>query len=142
MKRCSKCNEVKPLDDFSANRSRKDGKQGFCKACRSAYQKSWYADNQETQYARVAANKLRIARHVYDILVESKCADCPENRPACLQFDHTDPSKKLFNVAQAATLGKSLESVDREIAKCIIRCANCHALRTAEQFGWYAKYDL
>lgn len=32
-KRCSKCGETKPLDDFGINRTSKDGKQRWCKAC-------------------------------------------------------------------------------------------------------------
>ena len=32
-KRCSKCGEEKPLTDFGANRTNKDGKQRWCKAC-------------------------------------------------------------------------------------------------------------
>ena len=32
-KRCSKCGEEKPLTDFGANRTAKDGKQRWCKAC-------------------------------------------------------------------------------------------------------------
>lgn len=31
----------------------------------------------------------------------------------------------------------SWEKVKTEIAKCEIRCANCHAVKTAKQFGWY-----
>lgn len=35
-KRCSRCGEVKPLDDFHRHRSRRDGRQPFCKACIAA----------------------------------------------------------------------------------------------------------
>ena len=37
MKTCSKCKEEKPLDQFNRHRSRKDGRQAYCKACRKAY---------------------------------------------------------------------------------------------------------
>src|SRR4051794_35638305 len=33
MKKCSKCGEVKPLDDFYRSSQSKDGRQGHCKAC-------------------------------------------------------------------------------------------------------------
>lgn len=32
-KRCSRCGEVKPLDNFGTNRINKDGKQAWCKEC-------------------------------------------------------------------------------------------------------------
>jgi hypothetical protein len=40
LKRCSACSEVKPLDAFGANRSRPDGLQVRCRACRSATAKA------------------------------------------------------------------------------------------------------
>lgn len=62
MKRCSKCREVKPLDEFHACRSRKDGRQRTCKKCATVraaerraadlsahaeYQRKWRAGNRE-----------------------------------------------------------------------------------------------
>lgn len=35
-KRCVKCKEVKPLDQFHKNRARKDGHQDACKPCMCA----------------------------------------------------------------------------------------------------------
>lgn len=42
MKRCPCCGLTKPLDQFSRNRTRKDGVQSRCKACESAKQKARY----------------------------------------------------------------------------------------------------
>jgi hypothetical protein len=33
LKRCSNCNQLKPLTDFSKNKNRKDGHNGECKDC-------------------------------------------------------------------------------------------------------------
>lgn len=33
-KRCPRCETVKPIDDFGVDRSRPDGRHGFCRACR------------------------------------------------------------------------------------------------------------
>ncbi|ANQ52926.1 hypothetical protein MY04_05965 (plasmid) [Flammeovirga sp. MY04] len=33
MKQCSKCNEVKSMEDFFNRKATKDGKQSFCKSC-------------------------------------------------------------------------------------------------------------
>jgi adenine-specific DNA methylase len=35
MKRCPKCGEEKPLDNFSFDKSRRDGKHCYCKPCQS-----------------------------------------------------------------------------------------------------------
>lgn len=32
-KRCYKCGQIKPLDEFHKNRAQKDGHQSACKSC-------------------------------------------------------------------------------------------------------------
>jgi len=47
VKRCSKCGEVKPLEDFYKNKSRKHGVSSLCKSCESAYRKQYLEQNRE-----------------------------------------------------------------------------------------------
>jgi hypothetical protein len=35
----------------------------------------------------------------------------------------------MFNVADAVRNGISLDTIKKEISKCIVLCANCHAIR-------------
>ena len=44
-KRCSGCGEVKGVESFSRNRSRRDGLESRCKACKRRY----YAENREAE---------------------------------------------------------------------------------------------
>lgn len=57
-KRCSRCGEDKPLEDFNRDRSREDGRQRYCRACarawaeenrdrRSKLARRWYIENRE-----------------------------------------------------------------------------------------------
>lgn len=71
-------------------------------------------------------------RHWLDsIKIASGCIDCGLKGPAeALTFDHVR-GEKLFNVGQSWNQGKQ-KLVD-EIAKCEIRCANCHAIKTKLQ---------
>lgn len=55
------------------------------------------------------------------------CAVCAEGHPACLQFHHREPHEKRANVSQLARRGVALETLQREVAKCVLLCANCHA---------------
>lgn len=59
MKRCSKCGEEKPLDEFYKNRSAKDGLTVWCKPCDKTAAAAYYAANKEKvqQQARVRARK-------------------------------------------------------------------------------------
>src|SRR6266480_2389018 len=56
-----------------------------------------------------------------------ECARCRENHPTTLQFHHCDPQKKDFNLSEAVREGYSIERIKKEVAKCTVLCANCHA---------------
>lgn len=60
----------------------------------------------------------------------NKCATCPEARAACLEFHHNDPSLKRFELHSAKSYG--YETIDAEISKCSLLCANCHRIVHAE----------
>jgi ribosomal protein S27E len=72
--------------------------------------------------------------HVYDFL-RSACVDCGERDPLVLEFDHVD--LKRAAVTRLAWYGCSLATIDAEIAKCQIRCANCHRRITATRGGHF-----
>lgn len=61
--------------------------------------------------------------------------DCGENDPVVLEFDHI--SDKIDSVSRMICDSYSLDSLEKEIAKCEVRCANCHRRKTAKQLGWY-----
>jgi hypothetical protein len=103
-------------------------KQKFCSSacpCRILERKEWDTQNQERLYAerRALLDKIKLGRG---------CIDCGYNaHPAALHFDHREPEKKLFKIAQG--LCRRLESLLAEVAKCDVRCANCHAVKTIER---------
>jgi hypothetical protein len=47
-----------------------------------------------------------------------------------MDFDHRDPSTKLFALAGAHAVVMSRDKLIAEVEKCGVVCANCHALRT------------
>ena len=47
------------------------------------------------------------------------------------------PSNKTDSVSSMITNSKNLNVILEEVKKCEILCANCHAKKTAKQFGWY-----
>ena len=56
-----------------------------------------------------------------------ECETCGEKEPCCLVFHHKDPSEKRYAVSMMAVQGYSIETIEAEIAKCTVLCANCHA---------------
>jgi hypothetical protein len=66
-------------------------------------------------------------------LKANPCVDCGETDPVILEFDHL--KTKDFNISDAARKGVSIKKLNDEIAKCEVRCANCHRRKTYERSG-------
>lgn len=59
----------------------------------------------------------------------SPCKDCcKQYNPWVMQFDHRDPSQKKYEISWMESYG--LKKLMRDIEKCDLVCANCHAERT------------
>lgn len=80
--------------------------------------------------------------------MERGCSDCGyRTSPAALHFDHTDPLTKRSDLGwfgdrskltTPARLERFLAHVERY---CVLRCANCHAERTAAERHWFVRRD-
>jgi hypothetical protein len=97
------------------------------------YQRSWHQRNRAQRLAKVYERKERIWEFYNQLKATLECARCGENHPATLQFHHRDPQKKDFNLSEAVNDGYSIERIKREVAKCAVLCANCHA---KEHYEW------
>lgn len=67
-KRCSKCGETKPLNDFYANRKMRCGRDSWCKACSIRNTQAWAKRNPERVKAWRAANRDRVNRYHHNWL--------------------------------------------------------------------------
>jgi hypothetical protein len=83
---------------------------------------------------RVAANA-RNHTVVLQFLAKAVCVDCAENDSLVLQFDHM--YDKMDHVSWLVGSGCSTARLQEELAKCEIRCANCHRRRTAQAGHWF-----
>jgi len=75
---------------------------------------------------------------IYEFKLGNPCTSCGETNPIVLEFHHLDPKTKRNDVSNMATHGYSIESIEKEIEKCIILCANCHRKKTAKQQNWHS----
>jgi Fe-S oxidoreductase len=60
-----------------------------------------------------------------DLKATLSCQYCGETCPQALDFHHRDPATKRFNLS-AQLESFSRKSIEAEIAKCDVVCANCH----------------
>ena len=97
------------------------------------YQRTWHQRNRARRIANVYERKKRLWEFYNQLKATLECARCGENHPATLQFHHRDPQKKDFNLSEAVSDGYCIERIKRELAKCTVLCANCHA---KEHYEW------
>ena len=125
--------------------------QAQCRACYAAYQRDYYrrrtaedSSYRDRQKALRKARQDRLKqtnrRCVWAYLRTHPCVDCGEPDPGVLEFDHADESTKSFAIGDAI-FWRPWREIAREIAKCEVRCANCHRRRTTEQRGHYSYLD-
>lgn len=145
IKTCTKCNISKDLSEFFI-RNRALGKlHNQCKDCyrlNRAITYQLHYIKYKKQYLLRAKNRRKALRtefrqNMLTYLVDKSCVDCGESDIRVLEFDHIDPSQKLFSISQSVRLGRGWSEVLTELEKCVIRCANCHKKRTSEQYNWY-----
>lgn len=64
--------------------------------------------------------------------VAAGCMDCGySDHPAALQFDHKPGTDKADSIGAMVSRGLRWETIESEMSKCEVVCANCHAIRTA-----------
>lgn len=79
--------------------------------------------------------------YIYEYLRSHPCVDCGNCDPRVLQFDHVRGEKKM-PVSNMARFYYSQDTIMNEIKKCDIRCANCHAIRTAMERRYHVSIQV
>jgi hypothetical protein len=82
----------------------------------------------------------RNLEYVFTHLQKSSCIDCGEADLVVLEFDHVGPKRE--SVMVMVLNEHSLSSLERELASCEVRCANCHRRRTIRQQPRHLRHHL
>lgn len=107
-----------------------------CVKCRVAGNQQWHKDNPFTTRSVAQKKKIRKkqmdrrrdnAAHVFELKRSMKCPKCGFDHPAALHFHHTrDKTTEISKMVRG--VGAGLSTILAEINKCIVLCANCHAV--------------
>lgn len=124
-KTCSKCKGNKPLSEFRKDKTRSDGYSYTCKSCSSSRHKELYHKKYHIK-AKIRTKKRHeeIRQLLNEYVKDKSCVNCGESDPVVFEFHHKNPKEKEFEIGSA--LNRKRENVLKELAKCIILCANCH----------------
>lgn len=142
---CARCHGEKPVDEFPMKDKLRGTRSSYCRPCRREYGREHYRENRPYYLAkniRARVQHRATNRDVaYRYLSTHPCVDCGETDPVVLDFDHVDPRDKLFTIGTMLRR-QATPAIVREIEKCVVRCANCHRVRTALQVGSYRIGEL
>ena len=140
-KQCRKCGKTKAITLFNYKHKEEQKRNSQCKLCtRKAVMDAYYKNRDYYLRYRARRNKeLRLiaSRFLYKYLANQHCIDCGISDPVVLHFDHVRGKKKM-PVSNMVQHSHTLKAIKMEIKKCAIRCANCHARKTAKDRGYYA----
>ena len=115
IKICIECKTEKSLDDFYKAGFTLHRVQKYRGRCKSCYNK---------KYVVTGRNKIKDIAIL--LLGSYKCSNCGYNKcDSALHFHHLNPSEKLFQVSNMHSY--AYDDIEKEIKKCILLCANCHA---------------
>lgn len=127
LRECQVCKAVKQLTFFYEKRkgdthARYDN---LCSDCLKQYKKEWHLKR-----------NLDVRIFLYQYREKNGCIDCGIKDPRVLEFDHLKDKK--FNLGQAHMIsGLTIKEVKKEVRKCVVRCSNCHKIKTHnEQDTW------
>ena len=121
---CSSC-KIEKLEEEYHWKVKNKRRQSMCKECLYTYQKNrWHQ------------RKLDAIEYKGGV-----CEDCKQMpHPGAMQFHHEDPKEKEFSWNKGRL--KSWDYVKKELDKCILLCANCHAIRHSDyKIVWYTIQD-
>jgi 5-methylcytosine-specific restriction endonuclease McrA len=145
MKTCSKCFILKSENEFFYQDKHANKLHAQCKTCyaeqrRNTWKEHYYRYGSNYRERALTRNrKLKVIRRIQllEYLSDKSCVICGITDPRVLEFDHIDPKKKSFSIAQGLSSTLNWGTILNEISKCQILCANCHKIKTAKQQNWY-----
>lgn len=93
------------------------------------YHRVYYEKNRRNRKEKIRqytkSSRERNRAFVREHLEAHPCVDCGESDPIVLEFDHVRGEKRN-DVANLVNRAVSIMTLQEEIKKCDVRCANCH----------------
>ncbi len=118
-KTCSTCKKIIPLSQFPSK-----GKSGLVNNCFKCYRPKKRSSRK--------SKSITILDFIRNYKKTHSCVDCGISDWRVLDFDHVRGIKR-FAISSKMNGQASIKTIKEEIAKCDMRCANCHRIRHFEE---------
>ena len=137
-KKCRRCQTEKDASEFQKFSRNSDGLQPYCRLCKKDVDQICYKRNPRRNYERnkIASHRNRLWLFQYLRAKQCEWKDCEINDPDMLVMNHLNPKEKRLEVSKMVQCSYSLKTIQAEVAKCRVLCANHHQKHTIQQFGY------
>ena len=103
-KKCSKCNELKPVEEFNLNKLKKDGRQHYCRPCQSAKDK----ESKE----RLQNTPCSVCKTAPRVKGQTRCSDCKKASMAKSRYGiDREQYEEIFADPACACCGRTPEEI-------------------------------
>lgn len=89
--------------------------------------------NKTDLYNAQKRHRIKVRLKIFEFLKDKECVDCKLKDPIVLEFDHSKQDSKFKTINKMLSGHYGWLSIEKEIRKCEIRCANCHRRKTYRQ---------
>ncbi|MFN3690790.1 MAG: hypothetical protein ACK4UU_07700, partial [Fimbriimonadales bacterium] len=140
-KRCTKCQQMLPLEQFSRKAKGSKRLKSHCKACVRARSQEHYRNHVDDYVQRSAARKPVIrsrARQVRDAFLSGKHCEVCGCTDSVRVYAHQGQGKRFQDLVRDPPVGLTVEDLELAVAGARFFCKNC--LGTV--VGIMSKYDL
>lgn len=138
---CSGCGQERDTErDFAWKNKVQGTRQRWCKFCQAEANSRHYQNNKQIYLDRALTRNAQVntenKQRLYSYLSSHPCVDCSETDIRVLEFDHVRGNKSA-NITKLLKNATSWKAIENEIAKCEVRCVNCHRIKSNERGGWW-----
>ncbi len=139
-KKCDHCKKFKDEEEFNWKFKSLGVRHKTCRECMKPFRKNWYEGDAHERHLqnvkeRKDAARLTAREYVYQYLSTHPCSECGESDPMVLEFHHS--GEKARDVSYLTAAGYSVATIQAEIDKCDVLCANCYRRHTMKERGWF-----
>jgi hypothetical protein len=137
--KCKKCGKEQDAEDYAWQNEKLGKRHPHCKSCQTLRSRKHYDTHKEEYLRKNRERRKQLVdenhTNILKYFKEHPCVDCGETHPATLQFDHVRGRK--FKIVSMMIHDYQWDKLLIEIAKCEVRCGNCHAKKTAREYNWF-----
>lgn len=90
--------------------------------------KKYYKEHKKRIGIMGKRGRKRNSNFIKRVKQQGKCIKCGNSDYRVLIFHHLSSDNKSFEISYGKKTAISLDKIRREIEKCVLLCANCHAI--------------